>query len=142
MHQHGLIQQGWTINIDSAKNRLGQCRYNTKIISLSKHFINLNDSDIVKDTILHEIAHALTPGAGHGYKWRLKAKNIGCQSVNRLNSIAETPKGKYLVYCRYCDFKAHMHRKPKVNKACYHCTTKAGLHHYDDKYKLLVRVLK
>src|SRR5690606_9981825 len=55
----------------------GYCDYYKKIIVLSGEFVDhAPDVDIVQ-TILHEIAHALTPGAKHGPEWLAKARSIG-----------------------------------------------------------------
>ena len=55
------------------KKRFGQCDRTTKTISLSKELTRINDISKVKDTILHEIAHALTKG-GHNREWKLMVK--------------------------------------------------------------------
>lgn len=63
---------------------LGTCSYyNDLIISLQiSHVIN-NDIEEVKNTILHEIAHALV-GLGHGHNkiWQQKAIEIGVKLKN------------------------------------------------------------
>ena len=63
MNQHGLYD--WTFMFDDAKLRFGQCRHRSKEISLSRELTELNDVVHVKDTILHEIAHALLPRGTH-----------------------------------------------------------------------------
>jgi hypothetical protein len=77
MHAHGLTQNGWTFTWDRAKNRFGACRYARKQISLSFPLTALGAEDEVTNTIIHEVAHALTPGAGHGYAWRAKFLEMG-----------------------------------------------------------------
>jgi predicted SprT family Zn-dependent metalloprotease len=42
----------------------------TGTIGLSRLLVEVNDVIQVTDTILHEIAHALTLGDGHGYAWK------------------------------------------------------------------------
>ena len=58
MHQHGLSRE-WVFRWQNKKRSLGTCSYNWREIRLSKWYVELNDIDDVKDTILHEIAHAL-----------------------------------------------------------------------------------
>src|SRR5687767_14955649 len=70
MRQHGLDALGWTFGFDHARRRFGRCDYTDKRITLSRALTFLNSVDEVRDTVLHEIAHALTPGAGHGARWR------------------------------------------------------------------------
>ena len=70
--EHGLAQQGWRFKFDRARLRAGQCRYRSKTITLSKHYVALNVTtrpEEVLDTILHEIAHALA-GGRHGHDVR------------------------------------------------------------------------
>lgn len=103
LQEHGLRQRGWVIDIDNAKRRFGCCNYTKKEISLSKPLIETNDYVQVLDTILHEIAHALTPGDGHGSKWKMMCVKIGakperCYSSKDTNVIA----GKYKAICGGC----------------------------------------
>ena len=44
-----------------------------------RHYVRHADIDHIRDTILHEIAHALVgPCHGHDAVWRQKAREIGC----------------------------------------------------------------
>lgn len=81
MEAHGLRGQGWRFSFDKARVRFGICRHRPKTISLSKVLTQLNDEREVRDTILHEIAHALDGvkprGQGHGTSWKAIAARIG-----------------------------------------------------------------
>ncbi len=56
----------WSFRFDNAKRRCGACFYSRRTITLSRHFVTLNDEAEVRDTILHEIAHAFAGAkAGH-----------------------------------------------------------------------------
>src|SRR4051812_18501566 len=77
MRQHGLT--GWTFHFDGARRRFGSCQPARKRITLSRALTLLNNLDQIRDTILHEIAHALTPGDNHGDKWRAKCVEIGAR---------------------------------------------------------------
>jgi predicted SprT family Zn-dependent metalloprotease len=57
--------------------RAGQCSWVKKVISLQPYFIECNYPIVVKRTILHEIAHALTPKQGHNKQWKKMARSIG-----------------------------------------------------------------
>ena len=84
MKYHGIASR-FNLKIESGMgNKLGltKCRV-TKDgiivgdISLSKdHILNDKEEDII-DTILHEIAHAITPGAGHVAIWKETSVAIG-----------------------------------------------------------------
>ena len=112
MNEHGLLDKGWRFEFDTAKRRFGVCRYRTKTIGLSKPLTMANDLVQVKDTILHEIAHALTPGDGHGSKWKMMCVKIGakperCYSSKDTNMIA----GKYKAVCGGCGKEFTRHKK-------------------------------
>ena len=59
MRKHGLSH--WEFGFDRAKRRFGACNFSKKRISLSKYLTEVNEIEQVRDTILHEIAHALAP---------------------------------------------------------------------------------
>jgi len=104
MEEHGLIDQKWYFEFDNAVRRFGRCSYRTKKITLSKTLVELNDLAEVKDTILHEIAHALVgPRNGHNEVWRSKALEIGCNG-KRCYSRDEvnTPLMRYQATCGGC----------------------------------------
>lgn len=93
MTQHGL--QEWTFVWDRAKRRFGQCRYVEKQISLSRPLVALNSETQVRDTILHEIAHALA-GAGHGHSkhWKEVAASIGAEPHRCYGPWVKRPRMK------------------------------------------------
>ena len=72
LHEHGLSD--WRIAFESSRQRCGLCMYKYKIIRLS--LSNHSEREIL-DTILHEVAHALTPGAGHGPDWQDRLIALG-----------------------------------------------------------------
>lgn len=70
--------EGWQIELESDTTVVGLCDYNKKTIILSNKYCYRLPAREVQDTILHEIAHALTPGHGHNRVWKRKALEIGC----------------------------------------------------------------
>ena len=76
MDEHGL--GGWTFRFSAAESRLGECREREKVIRLSRRHAVNGDPREVRDTILHEIAHALAGAeARHGPAWKAVATRIG-----------------------------------------------------------------
>lgn len=67
----------WVFKWDHAKLRLGCCNYRKQTISLSRHHIEGQTVEQMQETIMHEIAHALTPGNGHGKLWQRKMRQFG-----------------------------------------------------------------
>ncbi len=86
MQQHQLIERGWIGKFDNAKRRFGVCRYGSKHkeISISQPLTILNPESEVRDTILHEIAHALAweefgENCGHDERWKAICRRIGAR---------------------------------------------------------------
>ena len=76
MDEHGLGV--WTFAFLEAERRLGDCNYDQRVIRIGRaHALDASDAEI-RDTVLHEIAHALAgPEARHGPLWKAIAKRIG-----------------------------------------------------------------
>lgn len=55
----------------------GYCDWNKKVISIQPRFVICNQPVIVKQTMIHEIAHALQPKQGHNKIWKAQARKIG-----------------------------------------------------------------
>lgn len=68
---------GWKACIDTRpKVRFGQCRYRLKEIGVSEFLIRKNDVKVVENTILHEIAHAISGVYFRSYKHSNTWRNI------------------------------------------------------------------
>ena len=120
MDKHGLM--GWRFEFDNSKRRFGVCNYTYRKIGLSKHLVELNPEHIVKNTILHEIAHALTEGHGHGFIWQQKAIEIGCDGKRCYSTKnVAIPKGNYTAVCPICKFEHSKLRRPKYRSSCAKC---------------------
>ena len=85
MAKHDLPDE-WLFRWQNKKGALGTCSYNKKEIRLSKWYVELNDLMSVRDTILHEVAHALSyvrygsKGIGHGGGVRLSSSSSDFQN--------------------------------------------------------------
>jgi hypothetical protein len=107
LDKNGLTD--WHTKISRAVKRLGSCHYSKKTISLSAQFIEMGTEATILNTILHEVAHALCPGDGHGAKWKKKAIELGCDGKRcaegfklKLQFNFECEKGCYASYARKC----------------------------------------
>ena len=119
-HKHGL--DDWDIRFN---NKLGTCattHYTGKYFMFSKKYIasTLTDKASIKDTILHEIAHALVGVRRknnkwliHDKVWRDKAISIGCSGKRCASHQISEPKDyKWLIKCYFgCEYRRH-----KLNK--------------------------
>jgi len=119
MKQHGLIGKGWKFKFDKAKKRYGCCMHSKRIISLSSPLTQIRKDDKVRNTILHEIAHALV-GCGHGHDdvWRSKALEIGCNGQRCSNDASI--KGNWVGECPN-GHVSYKHRMSKAQKSCGIC---------------------
>ena len=113
LREHGLDVAGWRFQFDHARKRGGYCRYDTKTISMSKYLVPMWSDEEVRQTLLHEVAHALCgPNHGHGPVWRRMARMIGCDA-ERTHSNA-TVDGRYVSECVKCGkMTGTRHRRPK-----------------------------
>lgn len=123
MNEHGLGH--WSFRFDArAVKRLGACRHGERTISLSEKLVRLADEATVRNTILHEIAHALVgPGHGHNAVWRRKATAIGCDG-ERYHKLDTNQLAPWRAVCPSCAKPFHRHRlaaNVRDNSACPHC---------------------
>ena len=117
--QYGL--DDWSLRLDHARRRAGMCDYNTKTISLSRHYVRYADMDHIRDTLLHEIAHALVgPHHGHDLVWRNKAREIGCSAM-RCHSL-NFSRAAWLMSCPNGCFSVERHRRSN-GLVCAKCKT-------------------
>ena len=117
MHQHGLKK--WRFQFDHSTRRAGCCNYRDKKISISFELArNASDADI-RDTILHEIAHALA-GRKHNHDatWKAKAKEIGCSGERTHRLIFSPPR--YSVTCENNCWK-HTAERRNTKLICRKC---------------------
>jgi hypothetical protein len=140
MTNHGIVEQGWRFEFDNAKRRFGCCKYGSRRITLSLYLTELNNIDEVKNTILHEIAHALCPRQGHNSVWKRKAIEIGCSGDRCYSSDkVETVKGNYIHSKLECivdarEFKDKMRvSKPHKNGSTHYVIPKTlkNVHFFD-----------
>ncbi|MEN7973563.1 MAG: SprT-like domain-containing protein [Verrucomicrobiota bacterium] len=96
MHAHGLKK--WHFKFDHGTRRAGCCNYRDKIISISFNLVQSASDEDIRDTVLHEIAHALV-GRKHHHDaiWKAKAREIGC-SGERCHRLQFSPP-RYSVAC-------------------------------------------
>jgi predicted SprT family Zn-dependent metalloprotease len=80
--QH-LLDTGYAFRFNNKVNSLGCCHYRAKVIELSSKWTTGLPESEIRDTILHEIAHALAYEnhryVGHGETWQSYAIRVGAK---------------------------------------------------------------
>ena len=111
MNLYGLEE--WSFKLNGRKRQLGVCKGSIKQIELSSHYVHQNAEAHVKDTILHEIAHALV-GVEHGHSevWKKMCLRVGCLP-KACDETAILPKGAWQARCPGCMTHFNRHRKPQ-----------------------------
>jgi predicted SprT family Zn-dependent metalloprotease len=118
---HGLTRKGWTVKYDNCRARAGQCDQRTKTLSFSRHLIVRGPIKELRNTLLHEIAHALA-GSKHGHDrtWRNIAVKIGCDGERCHTMELTRPKWRFL--CSAGCWEITCHRRCKGHKqTCKQC---------------------
>jgi predicted SprT family Zn-dependent metalloprotease len=110
MSEHGLSH--WHCEFDRAVRRFGFCTYGIRTITLSKKLTLLNSEAEVRNTILHEIAHALVgPNHGHDRVWKAKAMELGCNGSRCCDRSVVAPSTKWIAECPGCRRVVRRHRR-------------------------------
>lgn len=125
--EHGLGD--WTVVFDRAKRRAGICRHDSRQIGLSAPLTALHAEADVRDTILHEIAHALVgPRHGHDAVWRRTAVRIGCSGERCTDPDLPTVEGDWVGTCA-AGHRITRHRRPARPGSCAECSPRFSHHH-------------
>lgn len=145
MNQHGL--GGWKFQFDRGKVRFGYCNWKRRTISLSQPLTNANDVQEVRNTILHEIAHALDMKeqhlngwpkgwSAHGPSWKRRAIKVGanptaCYTSNEVNAV----EPKYWLVCPNCGDKRPRYRKTNTAFSCASCCNRYNHGVYSENFR-------
>jgi len=123
---HGLY--GWAFGFGWGKRTLGTTRVRvgdrTGTIRLSRHLVDANMPDVLEDTLLHEIAHALAyqrfgrAAMNHGPAWQAIAREVGAEprATCAAGPLAPAP---YVLVCERCGEQVGLFRKPKHRASRY-----------------------
>ena len=125
LNEHGLIEKGWRFSFDRAKRRAGSCKFLKKEITIAKAYAKQQELMEIRNTILHEIAHALV-GSQHGHSqiWRKKAREIGCDASRCHHIVFSKPK--YILTCNNRCFEVSRYRVNQSimqSKICSKCNS-------------------
>lgn len=119
--EHGLT--GWTVKLSNIMTKTyGCCDYAKREIRIAARVAALNPAAETRNTIAHEVAHALAgPGTGHGPAWKAQCAVTGARP-DRCHT-AETVKTskRYRGVCEACgEHVTDRVRLPKPTHRHYH----------------------
>jgi len=104
LEKHGLARKGWSFAwmTERAWLTCGLCCYYEKEIRLAPQHVRREGRKEIRDTILHEIAHALARD-GHGPRWRAQCVRIGA----RPDMFTDTSAGAVAAFVNrwFADYK-------------------------------------
>lgn len=141
MEEYGLLERGWSFEFDGASTRFGLCHFGRKVISVSEPLVLLNAEPECRETVLHEIAHALAgPRAGHGPNWAEACRRVGVEPKPcfRADDV-EMPPPKYWAVCPSCGSRAPYYRRPSRRSACTACCRQYAGGRFDERFLLQLR---
>jgi hypothetical protein len=121
MREHELY--GWSLTFDQARNRAGECRRRIKQISLSEPLLTMWTPEQVRDTILHEIAHALAPPrSGHGIEWKRVCVAIGADPTRTWDPSQNESLPKRWIGTCPSGHEIYRDRRPRKPVSCTQCS--------------------
>ena len=98
---HGLTDKGWRVEWDNAKRRNGSASSSARVITLSAPLTHLKTPEEMRQTIGHEIAHALVGTQhGHGPVWKAKMRELGLV-VSTTAVLSEETRGQIATLRNY-----------------------------------------
>ncbi|PWT76221.1 MAG: hypothetical protein C5B59_07055 [Bacteroidetes bacterium] len=91
-------------------------------IEISRPYAECNTVEQVRDTILHEIAHAIAGNeAEHGIEWKAVAQRLGANPEAKCGAGTIQPTGTYQATCS-CGVTRNYYRRPTVRRYCRVCS--------------------
>jgi predicted SprT family Zn-dependent metalloprotease len=116
----------WNFRLIHSTKFLGRCAYHNQEIQIAKLHLETHTNMQIIDTILHEIAHALTPGHGHDEVWQAKCREIGALAEARADDTFAPYVKEVEVICLDCNrVVARRHRAPSKNLIHGNCRDRA-----------------
>ena len=121
MGQH--LSSDWRFVLDNARTRGGECNGMKHTISMSRNLIPLWSEEDVRETLLHEIGHALAgTREGHNHAWKAAVRSIGGHPSRTHDKEVVQGRWKFVCPNGHAHYK---HRRPAYNRrpsSCAKCS--------------------
>jgi predicted SprT family Zn-dependent metalloprotease len=121
----------WRIGFNNRKRGMGLTSYKDKKIYLSRNLINFAPDDVIINTMLHEIAHAIDferrGRSSHDIRWQSIALQVGAKPSPYVDDdkieYTKNIKEKYNYVCECCGIVVRTYRRLKNidNRYCSDC---------------------
>ncbi|MCI6574162.1 MAG: SprT-like domain-containing protein [Arcanobacterium sp.] len=132
----------WRLGFDHARKRAGMTDFSAQKITLSAPLMRLYSENMVRQVVLHEIAHALV-GAGHHHdaSWKRVAAAIGAEPRASLVGTPQVPP----LWQGRCNggHEFGRYRRPQTAASCMACARKEAARtgaplrrEYDERYRI------
>ncbi|BAW92159.1 hypothetical protein CHIBA101_0287 [Actinomyces sp. Chiba101] len=119
MEAHGVGD--WELALDRARRRAGQTDHARRRITLSRPLTALYSPSEVRETVLHEIAHArVGPAHGHDAVWAAEARRLGASGRRLVAADAPSLPGRWVGICPAGHTVDRM-RRPRRPMSCARC---------------------
>jgi len=116
------LDPSWTFAFDNAKQRAGACDYRRKRITVSRYLAARYDDETNRQTLLHEVAHALAgPTAMHGAAWKRTARSLGYTGGVTHRGETASELAPWVGECP-AGHVAYRHRRPTRDMSCARCS--------------------
>lgn len=112
-----LSNTGWILKINYHFKGAGICKYAEREVHITA-FRLCQDRHYIKNTILHEIAHILTPGHHHDFRWKQAAIFVGAKPYT---SYGPFEPYRYYKVCPNGCSKRGYHNRIRCNDICAYC---------------------
>jgi predicted SprT family Zn-dependent metalloprotease len=118
----------WSVGFMTTRRTMGRCERDARVLRLASFWMPRLDEDKIREVILHEIAHILTPEyfASHGAEWKHNARAIGIIDPSP-HVLVPAGHAKWIATCPECGKTDEQHRLGPVAKrggwGCGECLT-------------------
>jgi predicted SprT family Zn-dependent metalloprotease len=122
LKEHNLTDWKFVFNTRTTSRTLGICKHRRKEIHISKRYALVGSEELIIDTIIHEVAHALTKGHGHDNIWKSKCIELGCKPnrFKKLDDSINIKLSRYKGVCPTCGHEIYSCRNnsKRIHIAC------------------------